>query len=265
MEENEEKQVKKVDNSNYKERFQFILKVNDHIICQRYFRINRFNSDSLCSEELLDTLRGVVQTIKSDLVSKSRVYLWATQGGKTKLTGFADKDGIIQNENQKGSYFRLISNANATPIRDINWCWATRFISCYRKANTNKRIVIQLTPIQPCNTANALARFNNRRQRVHTTRQFYRPFHIRPSAIIIITSGFPEPMTISPQIFRQLLCITSRIHRKIASKRIPQRVALCIRRIRLHRCSIGTCSQSQNYRTAHRIKFLIHFQSPHVL
>ena len=98
MEENEEKQVKKVDNSNYRERFQFMLKVNDHIICQRYFRINRYNSDSLCSEELLDTLRGVVQTIKSDLESKSRIYLWATQGGKTKLTGFADNDGIVQNE-----------------------------------------------------------------------------------------------------------------------------------------------------------------------
>lgn len=98
MEENEIKQVKKVDNSNYRERFQFLLKVNDNIICQRYFRINRYTSESLVSMELLDTLRGIVQSIKDDLVSKSRIYLWETQAGRMKMTGFADSEGRIMNE-----------------------------------------------------------------------------------------------------------------------------------------------------------------------
>ena len=98
MEENPQRQVRKVDNSSYRERFQFLVKVNDNIICQRYFRINRFNSDSLGSEELFDTLRGVVRSIKRDLESKSRIYLWATQGSDIKLTGFADDDGNVQNE-----------------------------------------------------------------------------------------------------------------------------------------------------------------------
>lgn len=98
MEETQVKTFRKVDNSSYRERFQFILRVNDNIICQRYFRINRFNSESLSSEELLDTLRGIVRSIKADLESKSRTYLWLTQDCKTKLTGFADKDGRIVNE-----------------------------------------------------------------------------------------------------------------------------------------------------------------------
>lgn len=98
MEENENKPTRKVDNSNYRERFQFVLKVNDNIIIQRYFRISRFNSESLVSMELSDALRSIVRTIKRDLESKSRVYLWATQDGRVKLTGFADEEGRLQNQ-----------------------------------------------------------------------------------------------------------------------------------------------------------------------
>lgn len=97
MEENTQRTPRRVDNSNYRERFQFMLKVNDNIIIQRYFRISRFNKESLDSGELYDTLRDVVSAIKNDLVSKSRVYLWATQDCETKLTGFADANGNIQN------------------------------------------------------------------------------------------------------------------------------------------------------------------------
>lgn len=91
MSEITEKNYRKVDNSSYRERFQFQLLVNDNIICQRYFKIPRFNSDSLISGELFDTLRSVVDSIKKDLVSKSRVYLYNIMESKTKLTGFASK------------------------------------------------------------------------------------------------------------------------------------------------------------------------------
>ena len=94
MEENEKTVQKKVDNSNYRERFQFQLKVNDNIICQRYFKINRYNSDSVCSQELYDTLDDCVDLIKTDLEAKSRIYTWNTCGGKSKLTGYAkDENG----------------------------------------------------------------------------------------------------------------------------------------------------------------------------
>lgn len=94
----------------HKERFQFVLSVNDNIICQRFFRINGFNEDSLYSLELKEAIDeitiGLISTIpltgvdlsltgmdrgliNSDLVSKSRVYLWYTNNKMPlKLTGF---------------------------------------------------------------------------------------------------------------------------------------------------------------------------------
>lgn len=60
------------------ERFQFVLSVNDNIICQRYFRINGFNNASLSSLELKETIDNIVNVIDSDLTSKSRIYMWYT-------------------------------------------------------------------------------------------------------------------------------------------------------------------------------------------
>ena len=112
METKEKTYVKRVDNNAYRERFQFIVRVNDNIICQRYFKINHFEHDSLNSKELFEALdgyhgegqemkqyferksMGVVQLIQRDLESKSRIYTWATNECTCKLTGFAkDENG----------------------------------------------------------------------------------------------------------------------------------------------------------------------------
>lgn len=111
----ERTQRKAVDNSSYRERFQFIVQVNDNIICQRYFKINRFNPECLTSKELFDVFDGyrgkeqekieyfecadtvdndkyqcgIVQLIQRDLESKSRIYTHATANCRTKMTGFA--------------------------------------------------------------------------------------------------------------------------------------------------------------------------------
>lgn len=61
-----------------KERFEFILTVNDNIICQRYFKINELNEKSLVSVELKDVLDMCVGLIDNDLKSKSRIYMWHT-------------------------------------------------------------------------------------------------------------------------------------------------------------------------------------------
>lgn len=57
------------------ERFEFLLTVNDNIICQRYFKINDFNEYALGSLELKDALDYCVSLIDNDLKSKSRVYI----------------------------------------------------------------------------------------------------------------------------------------------------------------------------------------------
>jgi hypothetical protein len=59
-----------------KERFEFIFKVNDNIICQRFFKINNFNEQSAYSIELYDTVNDIVDLIDKDLKSKSRIYTW---------------------------------------------------------------------------------------------------------------------------------------------------------------------------------------------
>ena len=59
----------------YKERFEFELTVGENIICQRYFRINNFNEESLRSYELIEALRRCVRTIDNDLKLKTQTYL----------------------------------------------------------------------------------------------------------------------------------------------------------------------------------------------
>lgn len=82
------KEVKVIDNIQWKERHQFVLSANGNIICQRYFKVNGFNPKSLNSEELYYTIRDIVHMIKDDLKSKSRIYTAITMGKSTKLTGF---------------------------------------------------------------------------------------------------------------------------------------------------------------------------------
>jgi hypothetical protein len=89
------KETKVVDNEAYKERFQFLLWVNDNIICQRYFKINGYNNDSLRSLEFKETMDNVIGMIKDDLISKSRIFMWYTREEPIKMTGFVgNTDGL---------------------------------------------------------------------------------------------------------------------------------------------------------------------------
>ena len=94
MIENSVKGVKVIDNSSWKERHQFVLSANGNIICQRYFKVNGFNPNSLHSVELLDTVRNLVDMIKADLASKSRVYTAVTMTKRSKLTGFYEGEDL---------------------------------------------------------------------------------------------------------------------------------------------------------------------------
>lgn len=61
-----------------KERFEFVLTINDNIICQRYFHINGFKPKSLYSQELKETFNYCVSLIKRDLRNKSAIFLKMT-------------------------------------------------------------------------------------------------------------------------------------------------------------------------------------------
>jgi hypothetical protein len=68
------------------QRFEFVLYINNHIICQRYFNIRDYNEDSLNSlelKELMDNIAGMnindfggMGIIPKYLKDKSMSYLW---------------------------------------------------------------------------------------------------------------------------------------------------------------------------------------------
>ena len=57
-------------------RFEFALYVNDNIICKRNFDIENYIERSMLSSEFRHTVGDVVDLIKDDLASKTRVYCW---------------------------------------------------------------------------------------------------------------------------------------------------------------------------------------------
>lgn len=58
------------------ERFEFVLRINGNIICQRYFEVKGYNEDVLESMELKNSVEDVVQMIEERLEKNSRGYLW---------------------------------------------------------------------------------------------------------------------------------------------------------------------------------------------
>jgi hypothetical protein len=62
---------------NYQEeRFEFLLRINGNIVCQRLFPIRGYNVKSNNSLELFNMANECVNIIKSDMESKTRDYLW---------------------------------------------------------------------------------------------------------------------------------------------------------------------------------------------
>ena len=62
-------------NSVQTERFQFVLSMNDFIICQRYFKIGGFKDRSVESTDLLAAGNKCVEMIKDDLKWKTATYM----------------------------------------------------------------------------------------------------------------------------------------------------------------------------------------------
>jgi len=58
------------------QRFEFLLYINGHIICQRYFHIKGYNDECLSSFELHNMAFDCTKVIQDDLKLKSKDYLW---------------------------------------------------------------------------------------------------------------------------------------------------------------------------------------------
>ena len=102
---NEKKQKAKAANEAFWERFQFLLWINDDIICQRYFRINGYNRDMCHTEEFTTVMENCVRMIQDDLKYKSFILQSYTCDCPIKLTGFV-------NDPASESDVFLLSNPN---------------------------------------------------------------------------------------------------------------------------------------------------------
>lgn len=104
------KENKFIDNVAYKSKFQFLIWINDNAICQRYFKINGFNDESIYTEEFIGCMNGIVESIQKDLESKSRVYMWYTNTEEPlKMTGFLSEEEI---ERYDEDFIRIMLNSN---------------------------------------------------------------------------------------------------------------------------------------------------------
>lgn len=57
-------------------KFEFILRINGNIICQRYFTVKNFNHKMVSSFDTLICVEDCVGMIQDQLKNKSLVYLW---------------------------------------------------------------------------------------------------------------------------------------------------------------------------------------------
>jgi hypothetical protein len=116
-------------NKNEELKYQFVLYINDHIICQRYFNIIGFDEesvDSLQIKDLMETIAGVnlgthgsLGIIPRYLQKKSLTYMWdnynpySTQQ-EENIKGISDRKDNFQFEskvNDTGTYFDRNGNS----------------------------------------------------------------------------------------------------------------------------------------------------------
>jgi hypothetical protein len=118
-----EKTTKKIE----EQRFEFILYINDHIICQRYFNIRDFNEDSLNSlelKELMDNIVGMnngqygsLGIIPRYLQNKSKDYLWDNYNPY-----FTQKEETTKNIFEKLDNFQFEIKVDKNSVAKSEFC-----------------------------------------------------------------------------------------------------------------------------------------------
>jgi hypothetical protein len=67
-------------------KFEFLLKINGNIICQRYFAVKNFNTKSSQSLDIMECTNTCVTMIQNQLKKKSLEYLWGQFNAYEKQT-----------------------------------------------------------------------------------------------------------------------------------------------------------------------------------
>jgi|TARA_R110000796_G_scaffold252005_4_gene384834 hypothetical protein len=84
----------------YTDKFEFILRINDNIICQRYFNIRGYNNRAKDSIDLRWDLGDIVTTIQSYLGKKTEDFLWLN------YNPYSSKNSVVKEvDKQEEDYF----------------------------------------------------------------------------------------------------------------------------------------------------------------
>ena len=93
-----QKMEKKI--SKYSDKFEFILRINENIVCQRYFNIRGYNNTAKDSMDLKWELEEIVSKIQSYLKEKSEDFLWVN------YNPYRTKNSVVREEKKEGEdYF----------------------------------------------------------------------------------------------------------------------------------------------------------------
>jgi len=84
----------------YTDKFEFILRINGNIICQRYFNIRGYSLRAKDSMDLRWDLGEIVSTIQTYLRGKTEDFLW------TNYNPYSTKNSVVKdNDKQEEDYF----------------------------------------------------------------------------------------------------------------------------------------------------------------
>jgi len=78
VEQSKENEMKEQESNSTK--FEFLLKLNDNIVCQRYFNVRNYNEDSIRSIDLSDEVKGIAESIQDSLRARSIDFLQENAG-----------------------------------------------------------------------------------------------------------------------------------------------------------------------------------------
>lgn len=80
-------------------KFEFLLTLEDHIICQRYFNVKSFKPRNIKSLDLYDVVNSIKSEINDSLNKKSLDYLMSLYNTYTHTVNLSQQD--LENDNKE--------------------------------------------------------------------------------------------------------------------------------------------------------------------
>ena len=108
----------KIKNDNLKDitKFEFLLTIDDNIICQRYFNVRKYNPQTRDSIDVYDTMSYITTELEEDLVKKSIEKLYDEYN---PYRFKKDSDDKLTNEDKPNLWdekFHLILKLNGSEV-----------------------------------------------------------------------------------------------------------------------------------------------------